>query len=303
MIKYLKNSEIDREMWDDSISLSAEAKPYAFSWYLDIMSPGWDAVVEDDYKAVFPVPHFKKYGFNYIATPLFLQHLGVFSSSGSINNRLDEFLSFIPETYRLIDLCTATDSGKEGYKSTPRSDYELNLNEPYDTLWFGYSSDCRRNINISNRYQQDITYDVAPEELVSLFKSNIGRKAGRIRDVNYRRLEMLMTLCVSRGYGKVIGIRSPKGKLLWGMFIIDSCNRITALVTVGSRKSREMRTGYYIIDQIIRDNAEKDKILDFAGSSVPSIAVFMKSFGSIRKTYYRIYKNSLPWPVKLLKGR
>lgn len=301
MIIYLKNSEIDRDKWDTCVKFSPGAMAYALSWYLDTMSPGWDALIEDDYLAVFPLPGDKKLGFNYIATPLFLQQLGVFCPDGCKDERANEFISCIPAFYRLIDLSISNDPNVQGFKSVPRSNYELSLRESYDALWFGYSSDCRRNINNSHRYQQDISYDVTPKEVTALFKSNIGRKAGRIRDIHYQRLESLMELCLNRGYGKIAGVRSPKGKLLWCMFIIDSCNRITMLVTVGSRKSREMRTGYHVVDQIIRENAGSDKVLDFAGSSVPSIAVFMKSFGSLRKGYHRIYRNTLPWPIKYLK--
>jgi len=301
MIFYLKNSEIDRDKWDACVKFSPGAMAYALSWYLDTMSPGWDALVEDDYLAVFPLPGDKKLGFNYIATPLFLQQLGVFCPDGCKDDRASGFISGIPAFYRLIDLCISNDPKVQGFKTVPRSNYELSLRESYDALWFGYSSDCRRNINNSHRYQQDISYDVTPKEVITLFKSNIGRKAGRIRDIHYQRLESLMELCLNRGYGKIAGVRSPKGKLLWCMFIIDSCNRITLLVTVGSRKSREMRTGYHVVDQIIRENAGSDKVLDFAGSSVPSIAVFMKSFGSIRKGYHRIYRNTLPWPIRYLK--
>lgn len=301
MIAYFKNNEIDRDKWDACVKFSPGAMPYVLSWYLDIMSPGWDALIEDDYLAVFPLPGYKKLGFNYIATPLFLQQMGVFCPDGCKVDRANEFISSIPDYYRLIDLCISNDSTVQGYKSVPRTNYELSLRESYDALWFGYSSDCRRNINMSHRYQQDISNDVTPKEVITLFKNNIGRKAGRIRDVNYQRLESLMQLCLNQGYGKILGIRSPKGKLLWCMFIIDSCNRITTLVTVGSRKSREMRSGYHVVDQIIREYAGSEKVLDFAGSSVPSIAVFMKSFGSIRKVYHRIYRNTLPWPIKYLK--
>jgi hypothetical protein len=301
MIVYLKNDEIDREKWDACVRESPGVMPYALSWYLDSMAPGWEALVDDDYDSVFPVPGFKKYGIRYVATPLFLQQLGVFSPDGNLNSKIDEFLDYMPDFYRLIDLCTSQDTKSEGFKSTPRSDYELNLRESYDALWFGYTTDCRRNINISHRYQQDIVEDIMPHEIITLFKNNIGRKAGSIREVNYKRLENLMELCIREGFGKILGIRSPKGKLLWSMFVIDSCNRITMLFTAGGRKSREMRTGYYVVDQIIRDNSGSNKTLDFAGSSVPSIAVFMKSFGSIRKIYYRLYRNKLPWPVKYFK--
>lgn len=301
MIKLFKNSEIDREKWNRCIKESEGTVPYAYSWYLDIVCPSWEALIADDYKAVMPLPVFRKYGFDYIATPLFLQQLGVFSPDGSLRTGIDPFLEEIPGTFSLIDLCTAQSTSLRHFKSTPKYNFELDLRESYEALWFNYSTDCRRNINLSHRYQQDITEDVNPGEIIALFKANVGRKAGIIREINYKRLELLMDMCRREGYGRILGIRSPKGKLLWAIFVIETSDRITLLVTAGSRKSREMRTGYHVIDQIIRKNAGTGRTLDFAGSSIPSIAVFMKSFGSIRKTYYRLYSNRLPWPVKYLK--
>jgi hypothetical protein len=85
------------------------------------------------------------------------------------------------------------------------------------------------------------------------------------------------------------------------MFLIDTMNRITLLFTAGSRKSRELRTAYHVIDSVINESAGSGKTVDFAGSSVPSIALFMKSFGGIKTTYYRLFRNTLPWPLRLLK--
>jgi hypothetical protein len=42
-------------------------------------------------------------------------------------------------------------------------------------------------------------------------------------------------------------------------------------------------------------------VLDFAGSSVPDVASFMESWGASLIPYYRIYRNRLLWPVKMLK--
>ena len=68
MIVYHKNNEIDREQWDNCIKNSPGVKPYAYSWYLDIMAPGWEALVDDDYDSVFPVPGFSRFGIKYVAT-------------------------------------------------------------------------------------------------------------------------------------------------------------------------------------------------------------------------------------------
>ena len=300
MIAYLKNEEIDRNRWDACLAEIPGVRPYAWSWYLDIMTPGWEALV-DNYNSLFPLPRAKKYGFNYIATPLFLQQLGLFTPDGDREKIAGEFISFIPEFFRLTDLSIGQEVRPSGYTVTPRNNFELTLDETYETVWLKYMSDCRRNINIAHRYPQDIVDDVLPHEVISLFRNNIGKRAGMIRDVSYRRLHKLMDYCINSGKGKILGVRSPKGKLLWGMFVIDTADRITLLFTAGSRKSRELRTAYHVIDHVIKTRAGTGITVDFAGSSVPSIAIFMKSFGGEQTTYWRLYRNGLPWPVRLLK--
>src|SRR5512136_2157781 len=100
MIVYLKNQEIDRAQWDTCIGLSQSTKPYAYSWYLDIMAPGWEALVDDDYDSVFPIPGFSKLGIQYVATPMFLQQLGAFSPDKPTGKAIVEFLEYLPDFYR-----------------------------------------------------------------------------------------------------------------------------------------------------------------------------------------------------------
>ncbi len=301
MINYLKNSEIDRERWDFCLNEIPRVKPYAMSWYLDIMAPGWDALVDDDYLALFPIPRSAKIGFNYIATPVFLQQLGLFTADGDRQAMAREFISFLPEYYRLTDLSIEQEVQVPGYNITPRYNYELKLDEPYNKVWVSYMTDCRRNINISRRYPQEIIDDVKPAELITLFRNNTAHRAGVIKNRSYKSLQALMEYCTSSGRGRLLGVRSPKGKLLWGMFVIETAGRITMLFTAGSRKSRELRTSYHVIDHLIKGNAATGKVLDFAGSSVESVALFMRSFGGERTTYWRLYRNVLPWPLRFFK--
>ncbi|MCI0523040.1 MAG: hypothetical protein L0Y37_05225, partial [Bacteroidales bacterium] len=238
----------------------------------------------------------------YIATPVFLQHLGLYSADGDRATIAEEFTGFIPEFYRLVDLSIGQPVVAPGFSVTRRTNFILPLDTPYETMWLNYMTDCRRNVNIAHRFPQEIVDNVKPQEVIALFRSTIGRRAGVIRESSYRRLHALMDHCIITGKGKILGVRSPKGKLLWGMFVIDFSGRITLLFTAGSRKSRELRTAYHVIDNLIKENAGSGKIIDFAGSSVPSIALFIKSFNSTETSYYRLYRNALPFPVRLLKS-
>lgn len=55
MIIFLQHQAIDKQKWDSCIKECGNGMTYAYSWFLDIVSPGWAALVEDDYSAVFPL--------------------------------------------------------------------------------------------------------------------------------------------------------------------------------------------------------------------------------------------------------
>ncbi|MGQ9621238.1 MAG: hypothetical protein ACUVTX_09690 [Bacteroidales bacterium] len=301
MIIYLRNKEIDRNLWDTCLRNSGYIKPYAYSWYLDIMAPGWEALIDDEYDSVFPVPGFKKYGIKYITTPIFLQQLGAFSPDKPVERVVHEFIYYLPEFFRFVDLCVGQKINSAGYTVTERSNYILPLNRNYDEIWNSFSSDCRRNINLASQNSIVYTTEVKPKELINLFIENTGTGIKGIKQKDYERLETLMNHCLFNRKGRIIGVRSGGNTLVFGIFIVEIPGSKTLLFTANTMESREKRINYQIISELIKENESTSIILDFAGSSIPSVALFMESFGSLKQPYYRIYRNSLPFPIRLLK--
>jgi hypothetical protein len=301
MINYLQHHEIDREKWDNCIRDSQRVMPYAFSWYLDIMAPGWEALIDDDYDSVFPVPSFRKFGIQYTATPPFTQQLGAFSPDKSVSKAINEFLDYMPTVYRLIDLCVGQMIQIDRFRVTLKANYQLDLSKPYEKLWNNFSAHCRRNIEKSQKKKPRIDDDITPGEIIELFSANRGKEISGIKPDHYQRLQNLISFCLRNDKGRVLGIRSPKGKLLHGIFLIEIKGSITMLLVANTPLSREKRHGYFVVNELIREYSSSRTILDFAGSSIPSVASFMESFGSKNVPFYRIYRNRLPWPLRLLK--
>lgn len=301
MIVWLRHNEIDREQWDNCIKDSPGAKPYGYSWFLDIMCPGWEALIDDEYDSVFPLPCFRKYGFQYIATPIFMQQLGAYSPDKQLQKSTNEFVEYIPDFYHLIDLCIGQRIDNDDYKITLKSNYELDLSKSYNKLWENFSAHCKRNIEKSGKKKPEIIQNVRPEELIDLFMANRGKEIKGIKPRDYQRLGELMNFCLKNNRGRILGIRSGKNKLIYGIFLVEVKDRKTMLFVVNTPQSREKRLGYYIVNELIKESASTKTILDFAGSSIPSIAAFMESFGSRNVPFYRIYRNRLPWPVRMFK--
>jgi hypothetical protein len=275
MIEYLKNWEIDKEQWDNCISASKTSKPYAYSWYLDTMAPEWEALIDDDYDSVFPIPRFNKFGITYIATPIFLQHLGTYSPDKPAAEMINEYIDYMPEFYRFVDLCVGQKVCNADYTVTERPNFELDLSKPYDNLWTNFLPVCQRNIKTANTKRSEICTDISSDEIINLFRQNRGREIKGIKERDFLRLKNLMLYCTKNGKGRIIGVRSSEKALIFGIFLVEIPGRITILFISGSPESRKRMTSYYVINEIIQENARTKKKLDFAGSMIPGVAAFM----------------------------
>jgi hypothetical protein len=299
MIVYLKHNEIDREQWDNCIKNTPGAKPYAYSWYLDIMAPGWQALIDDDYDSVFPVPGFSRFGIQYISTPAFLQQLGAFSPDKPVSTAIGEFLDYMPDFFKLIDLCIGQKIYTAGYKVSERVNYELDLSKQYGTIFNNFSDHCRRNIEASSRKSPELVSDIKPDEIINLFIQNNGKEISGIKIHDYQRLKNLMNFCSINKKGKLIGVRGARKKLIFGLFLVEIRGNKTILFVGNTPLSRERRIEYFVVNELIKNYSSTRTILDLAGASIPSVASFIESFGSVKVPYYRLYRNRLFWPFKL----
>lgn len=301
MIVYHKNNEIDREQWDNCIKSSPDVKPYAYSWYLDIMAPGWEALVDDDYDSVFPVPGKNLFGIQYISTPPFLQQLGAFSPDKPASKAILEFLFYLPDFYKHIDLCVGQKIDCDGYKVTEKTNFELDLSKSYERLWDNFSPVCKMNIETSAKKKPHLVSDITPDEIIDLYLWNNGKSIAGIKVGEYQRLKNLMNFCLKNKKGRIFGVRASKKRLILGVFLIETHGNRTLLFAVNTPQSREKHLDYFVVNELIKNHSSTRNILDFAGFAVPSLDTFMESFGCEKIPYYRIYRNRLFWPVRNMK--
>ena len=100
MIRYIAHNQIDKQRWDECIAQSPDGLIYAWSWYLDVVHPGWEALVEDDYETVMPLAPGRKFGINYLFQPFFTQKFGVLGKKEVSEAKIKEFFEAIPEKFK-----------------------------------------------------------------------------------------------------------------------------------------------------------------------------------------------------------
>ena len=133
-----------------SLADSKQDLIYAHSWYLDIVAPNWEALVEDDYVSIFPLTCRKKFGISYLFQPYFTQQLGLFSTGDEKSeSKLGIFLNEIPEKFRLIEIQLNTGSSithADGFKINKRKTHHLDLSSSHENIRKNYSENLIRNI-------------------------------------------------------------------------------------------------------------------------------------------------------------
>ncbi len=299
MIRFLKHNEIDKAKWDACIDNSVNGIIYAYSWYLDVVCEGWNALVEDNYTSVFPLTGNNMFGIHYIYTPFFTQQLGLFSINPT-EEKLITFIESIPKHYKFIELNLNLYNYiyLEHYKISYNLNHTLKLNQSYDEIKAGYSDNLKRNLKKASQSTAIIVTDVKPEQLITIFKNNKGKDIHHLKEDDYNRLLRLINRCIDKGVAQVYGVTSDN-ELCAGAVFIKSNKRIIFLFSATNTKAKEIFAMPLLIDKIIHDNANTDFIFDFEGSNDVNLARFYKSFGSTEEKYPSIYINKLGFPLSL----
>ncbi len=303
MIQYLSNQNIDRRKWDECIARSFNGIVYAYSWYLDIVSPGWDALVKDDYKSVMPLTWRKKYSVRYLYQPFFTQQLGVFSSEKSDADLVQNFLDAIPAQFQFIEINLNTFNLSNLSISSIKKNltHELDLIESYETIAKNYSDNLKRNLKKAQHNKLQTVFINQPEPLIKLFRENRGASVSNLKERDYKTLTTLMHQAIHRGKAQIIQVLNEKGELCAGAFFIESNNKVIFLFSGLNEEGKNMNAMPFLIDSFIKQNSGKNITLDFEGSNDVNLARFYKSFGSKECVYPQVKINRLPFPVNMLK--
>ncbi|MEI7663241.1 MAG: GNAT family N-acetyltransferase [Bacteroidota bacterium] len=296
MIHYLEHNSIDKQRWDACISGSCNRRVYAFSWYLDIVSPGWDALAEEDYTSVFPLTHNRKWGVSYLYQPYFAQQLGLFSVKPVTAEYLGRFIAAVPRCYRFIEiqLNAMNEPGAETGSITQRVNHELDIAPGYGEISGRFAQNTRRNIRKSKELAVTAGRDAGVDELIGMFSENFGRKEGKLQEKHYQVLRELIVYCQSHNLGYILGARDSEGELGAAAFFLFDGPHVYFLFAASSLHARDNGAMFSLVDHFLSENGGKYKVLDFEGGNDPNLGRFYKSFGAEEVYYPALFINRLP---------
>lgn len=302
-IRYFRHKDIDKQKWDHVVQHDKTTLPYAHSWYLDTIAPGWEALVLNNYKAVMPLTWKRKLGICYLYQPYFTQQLGVFSTTVCTPAMINSFLAAIPKHFRYIDiqLNEQNHPEKPDMAIIKKPNYTLPLNKSYDSIYKDYNRNCRRNIIKAESAGLHIKERLSPGLFSDFVRRHLSHELKDTRNSIYRLLEIIAQKSVNNGTGEILSVYRPEGSLIATGWFLKSVKRLVFQACASSFEGKELQAMYLLVNHMIRKNAGSGMIFDFAGSGLPGVAYFNSTFGAKPSYYPSVHCNRLPRILRILK--
>lgn len=307
MIALLHRAQIQDKAWDDCVRQAQLPLPYAETWYLDVVSPGWAGVVKrgagKSYEAVLPLPLARSYGITYIKQPLFAQQLGFFSREPLTSSEQTDFLSIVQKQYAYIaDYAFNTQDGLfGGLPGTPHQTHYLPLSRPYADLRRGYRADRRARLRQASGNKMVQAHRI--DALAEMFRCTAAKGIqGGVSPKAYALLRRLFAAAERRACSQLYYTLDRHGTPEAGAWFLFGQRQIIYLFNAAWPAARKNNGRSFILDQIIQQYAQTPYVLDFESAQLAQIADFYVSFGSQAMPFWQWHHNALPPWINALKG-
>lgn len=281
-ILHIKHKAIDYQRWDNTVADSLIPLVYAFSWYLDIVSPGWEALVTPDYEYIMPLPTKTKYKIPYLTQPILTQQLGILSKKEINTEIVEEFINAIPYYSYEINL----NENNFCHRAHEYPNFILSLRQNYEQLVSQFTKNNLRNIERARKQALSVKCCISAEEFMNLYFS-VDKE---YRMVKRTILEKILDHGKKNNSIKLMGVFSGNHELIAAACLLIASKRITYLLPVSNETGKKHSAMFLLIDEIIRNEAGKDVNLDFEGSKIDGVARFYKGFGAKNHPYYILKK-------------
>lgn len=297
-IIYLTHDKIDKKKWDRCIEHASNGLIYAFSFYLDIMSTGWNALVMDDYEAVMPLTWNKKFGITYLHQPPFTQQSGIFGNLPFDDNLTEAFINKALDQFPFMEINL---NYANEYKNAAaiKCNLILSLQKPFHELEKSFRKDLVKKVK-NNQLIYAPSNEV--EKAIELFKKNYSERINTPKS-SFENLLRLYILLKNKGQLFIRKVSSPDGNLQAIAIFLKDNRRIYYIMSTTLPEGRESEANYFLLYNVIKEFSEQDLVFDFEGSQIPSINFFFKKFGAIDQPYPFVRINRLPLWKRWIKNK
>lgn len=303
LIRFINHTDINKSKWDECIENAFNKNFFSYSAILDILSPNWNALIADDYSAVFPLTGRKKYGINYLYQPFFISFFDLYCNDEKTYKRFTkDILINIPTLYKYIDIsiAPALKNNNDSFIFNELRYQALEILQPTENIKKKFSDNTIRNIKKAEKAKLQISTAESVETHVKNFKKEFNKKLKVFSEKDYLNMKKLLQYLQKQQRAIIVSAESNKVPCAWASFIFCN-NNIVYFKSSANESGKKNGAIHFIINHIIETYGDKYNMLDFYGSNVETVMRFNKGFGANDYIYYKAKKNKLPALLRLIK--
>jgi hypothetical protein len=292
-IVFIPREKIDVARWDSCVANSPVNLPYAHTWYLDAVAQHWDGLVLNNYEAVMPVPWYWMLAVKKVYQPHYCQQGGIFSMQQVDANMISLFLNEMKKhfytCYIHLNYTNQLQVAAQGFNL--RTNLILDLNYSYEKLQTAFSHNHQRNIRKAAKAQLVYSSSYDNEAFYSFYISTLNAGREVFKSIHQQALIQLLRVLKERELMTIKVVQDSSGNWLAACLLVVYNNRFINLINTSSTAGKSVGATQYLFSQIINEYASGNQVLDFEGSSIPTIARFYEGFGAIEQPYYAYHTN------------
>lgn len=291
-LRLIENKDIDLFKWDSCVLKSLNGLPYAYSWYLNIISDNWKGIVMDNYDAVMPVLEERFLSvIPYVRKDVLVPQLGIFTKKLLSNQMQDEFFDLLLKYYASIKipLNKYSITSVPAFNNKKVEKYELDLIKPYKRLCDNYSSDLNRKIMNAEEHKITVVKGLMPNDLVKL----VNRKHFAVNRSFAISLRILTSTSIRYRIGQIYGAYTEHNNICAAILFLKSNKKAIMLVTAFTNDALNNNAIECIVDHYLKAHAENDLTFVFENVGHRKPVVNGPDFGAKKISYQTIFKKGI----------
>lgn len=268
-------NETEKRRWDELVS-SQNGLIFSQSWYMDATGYSWLLILNDDFSGGMVCPFVVKMGQKILVTPFFVRCVEWIGKDAN----LTELLDVLHQHFSVAELQVVL----QGIDSTKKHQF---ITKEYYRL----GSQAKRSLKKADIFTID--WELKLECLQDLIQAELKDKIQGLNTFSLTKLNQIVGVAQDKHLHQINCWDGENFK--GGLWLLEDDSRVIYLKGSSDLMGKKQGVMYRLMNEAIQYTLEKNKIFDFGGSNVESVAHFNYNFGARDAFYGQLIWNNAPW--------
>lgn len=279
-INHILRPETAVEDYNRCITASPNGTIYALSWYLDIVSPDWELLANNDYTTVLPLPVFRSMGRKTLNQPEYAFQLGVFSTSIPDPETVYKYLRSIPGNIKFRKLCLNKFNIVTRKNARIHNAAELDLISPYKQTRARFSHKIKARLHLAEENSISFVSNTSVNDLL-MFSYRLDKlNKQKLKPKQISTLRLIASNAIRYRSAQLASAYDRTNNLCAIILFLIFNGRASILHAAANMDGIQTGAIEFIIDHFIRENSEQNLVLSIDNPGDKYLMETLQQFGS-----------------------